>query len=262
MFLAISRRALLRASLLVVSVSLLGLNACKKDDDKTETGPTAQDITLELEHLGSDGQPLVYGKTYTTALGASYVIDSLKYYVSNVKFTRNDGLVWVAPKAYYLVRATSAPADNVVLTVPAVPVGTYSKVTFSVGVDSINNRSGDKPGVLNPKYNMLWPWNTGYKFLTIDGKVGAANIRYHIGSNAIYRKHTLTLSLPQNATVTSKIAPELHVQMEVNKVFGGVGLNNMDLTTTPSVMGGANALLVAENIAKAFSVEHVHNDPK
>ena len=268
MFSFFSSPTLRRTGLLLVSVAILGLSACKKDDDEIPPTPTSQTVALEFEHYGADSQPLVYGRTYTTALGAPYRVDSLKYYVTNVSFTRADGSVWQAPEAYYLVRATSAPADDAVLGIPAVPLGTYSKVTFSIGVDSARNHLLDQSGVLAPRYDMFWGWNTGYRFLRLDGLYlpagdTARSLTYHLGRDPLYRTMTVTLDFPQNATVTAAIAPEAHIAVAVDKLFSGPNRMDLSIPDQRVVMGPAFSPQVAANVATAmFSVEHVHNDPQ
>jgi hypothetical protein len=270
-FIFASFPALRRAGLLTLSVAMLALGGCKKDKDDAVVvpDPTSQPITLEFEHVGSDGAPLKYGTAYTTALGAKYTVDSLKYYVSNISFRRvttGADSIWVAPEAYYLVRATSAPAGNVALEIPNVPLGTYSRITFSIGVSNSRNYTGDQAGVLNPKYGMLWSWRTGYKFLTLDGKYrpapgDSAIVEYHLGTDALYPKMTLKLPFPTNATVTKNIAPEIHFAANVNQLFGGP--NQMDLTNPGDRRLHSGGDRVATNLrAGMFEVEHIHNDPK
>ncbi len=269
MFSFVSRRALRCLTLLLAPAAFLILSACGDDDDDHHPSATEQPISVEFEHLGSDGAALVYGKAYRNAAGQPYVIDSLKYYVSNVKLTRADGSIWTAPKAYYLIRATSAPADNQVIEIPAVPLGTYKSLTFSVGVDSLANHTGDKPGVLNPIYNMFWSWASGYKFLVMEGEyrpVGdtARALTYHIGRDENFRPMTVTLPLPATtpATVTGNIAPEIHIAASVDKLLSGT--NRIDLTDPAQrfvMMERTQVARVATNVADLFAVEHVHNDP-
>lgn len=173
------------------------------------------------------------------------------------------------------MRATSAPADNVTLKIPGVPLGTYRAVTFSIGVDNARNYTGDQAGVrgaecgvLSPKYGMLWSWRTGYKFLTLDGKYRPATgpdaaVEYHLGSDALFPKMTLALPFPTNATVTKTIAPEAHILVKINRLFGSP--NRMDLTdpTQQRVMMAPNNRRVADNLkAGMFEVEHIHNAPQ
>jgi hypothetical protein len=267
-FSLVSRRALRRLTLFLVPVAFVTLAACD-DDDHHHPAATEQPISLEFEHVAANDSALVYGKTYRNAAGQPYVIDSLKYYVSNVKLTRADGSIWTAPVAYYLIRATSAPADNQTIDVPAVPLGTYKSITFSVGIDSVANHTGDQPGVLSPRYSMLWNWNTGYRFLLLEGAYKPVGdtvraLEYHLGGDANFRTMTVTLPLPTAtpATVTSNIAPEVHLAVKVNELFGGP--NQMDFSDPDQrsvMMMPAQVARAAANVAEMFEVEHVHNDP-
>ena len=72
--------------------------ACKKD--KTDPQPaavTTHNFHLELEHHGANGRPFKLDTVYTNAAGNRYVVNVLKYFISNVEFTRQDGTIWREP---------------------------------------------------------------------------------------------------------------------------------------------------------------------
>lgn len=259
--------AALRRPLVWFTLGGLLLTACgEKDDPKPQPQPqpTSNRLTLELEHHGADGNVLAFNKAYQNALGQPYVIQTLVYYVSNVKLTRADGTVWTEPNSYHLVRVQGAPNDNPQISLAGVPYGNYTKLTMSFGVDHAANTSTDKTGDLDPGNGMAWDWTTGYRFMVLEGEyrpVGQVvqDLTYHLGTDAAYR--TMELAFPTTATVTASVAPEAHLLIDVNAIFGGP--NQMDFTQPEqlSVMHNpAQLVRAADNVQTIFRVEHVHND--
>jgi chorismate-pyruvate lyase len=81
-----------------------------------------------------------------------------KYYVSNLKLKKADGTWWVHPESYFLVDA--ADAASTTLSLGTLPVGEYTEMEYTLGVDSTRNVSGAQSGALAPS-DMFWNWNTG-----------------------------------------------------------------------------------------------------
>ncbi len=250
-----------------VVTSLLALGACKKDDDEPTPAVTTHNFTLELEHRGANGRTFKLDTVYTNAAGSRYALKTLKYYLSNVQFTRQDGTIWQEPNSYHLVTVGGATADNPQITVKDLPLGTYTKVTFAIGVDPIANTRTDQVGDLSPTNEMAWNWSTGYKFLLLEGQqvLGAAPattdpaITMHLGTAPTYRPVTLTL--PTAGTVTAKISPQAHLEVDVNKIFGGPNVILFGATDFVVMGGNAVAQQIADNYATMFTAEHVHNEP-
>jgi hypothetical protein len=165
---------------------------------------------------------------------------------------------------YFLVDEDDDASKSI--EIPNVPAGDYKSVSFTIGVDSLRNVSGAQTGALDPANGMFWSWNTGYIFVKMEGASPAAtgnDLTFHIGGistqvNTI-RKVTLALT-NENITVRKNIAPEIHLFVDLNKMFSGV--NTIDFATLSTTMGDANSVKVADNYASMFSVDHVHNEPQ
>lgn len=240
---------------------LLTAGACKKDHDHQ---PTAHEVTLELEHLTPAGTAFGLNQPYTNAAGEAYQLTMVRYYVSNIRLTRADGTpVWAEPASYHLIDLEAGNAPEI--TLADVPNADYTTLTFSLGVDSAANASTDKPGDLSPNLGMLWTWDTGYKFMKIEGThstgaVPAPGLVIHPGTNRAYR--TLTLPLPTAATVRADIAPEIHLTVTPDRLFGSTpattirfGAANYDQQG-----GGGEVPKLMNNATTMFAVEHVHNE--
>ncbi len=244
--------------LLLAALLPPALLSCKKSDPKPVEVTNA--VRLELEHQAPDGSPLRLNTTYQTATGEAYKVNLLTYYASNIKLIRADGTAWAAPNSYYLVRVLGAPAANPILTIPAVPAGSFTAVEFGLGVDSMANHYGDQTGALSPNNGMQWHWSTGYKFWVMEGAHApttdpAQDLTYHIGFDAQYR--TIRLALPQPLTVTAAIAPQATVEVSLRPFFTGVNFADPAQRT---VMGNSpTAARIADNLATMFRVTAVSN---
>lgn len=245
----------------LLALALLG--GCSKTTD-TSSQPTVGSVALALEHVAGAKTLALDGTTYPTASGETFSVSTLKYYISNVVFTKADGSTYAAPGVYHLVDA-SKPATTQ-FTISNVPVGDYAAVKFVVGVDSATTTADplSLTGDLNPANNMYWVWNTGHIFLQLEGTVTSAGNRpltAHIGGyrapyNAIV---TATPAFPQEARllVRANHAPEIHYVADVLKIFDGK--NHLALSTFPPAMQpSAASVQVAQNYAAGmFSVKQL-----
>ena len=108
---------------------------------------------------------------YTNSLGQKFNINLLRYYISAIELETTDGKsvqsmyseVSARHKGYYLIDDAFNPASQVV-ELDNIPAGKYSKITFTVGVDS----TGQYSMVLHrwrtwpATSKMFWNWNSGY----------------------------------------------------------------------------------------------------
>ena len=249
--------------LLGVLTALL-LAGCKKDSG-TSAQPTVGTVSLEMENMAGTKDVALDGTTYATASGETFSINTLEYYISNVVFTKTDGSTYAAPGVYHLVDASKPSTTE--FDIANVPVGDYSGVKFTVGVDSTMTKADplSLTGDLNPANNMYWVWNTGHIFMKLEGTVTSANnkaLTAHIGGyrapyNAIV---TAAPAFPSGTTllVRADHSPEIHYAANVLQLFDGV--THLPLSTFPTAMQpSAASVQVAKNYAAGmFSVEHIH----
>jgi hypothetical protein len=242
------------------ALAALTLAGCKKDQAvPNQTGTVA----LEFEQtVGPD--PLVLStQTYATPAGDQFRVTTFRQYISNITFTKADGTKYAQPDSYYLVDA--AVGDSQHLTITDVPVGDYTGVTFTIGVDSVHNVSGAQKGALDPNNGMFWTWNSGYIFTKLEGYSTQSNsgaITFHVGgfkmpNNAV---RTVAPAFPSNTKllVRADHSPEIHLNVDVLKMF--TGPNTIRFGTLSTIMAaGPDAVKVANNYAAGmFTVEHIH----
>lgn len=246
----------------VLTAATALLSGCKKDKDSQ---PTVGTVSFEMENMVGTKDLALNSTAYTTASGETFTVSTLKYYISNIKFTKADGSSYAAPGEYHLIDASKPSSSS--FTISQVPTGDYTGVSFVVGVDSTTTK-GDPlslPGDLNPANNMYWAWATGHIFMKLEGTVTSASpskpLTCHIGG---YRQPysaivTAAPSLNGNTLlVRADHAPEIHFSADVLKIFDGP--SKFALSTFPTtMMPSANSVKVAQNYAAGmFSVEHIH----
>ncbi|MBG8552022.1 MbnP family protein [Hymenobacter guriensis] len=247
--------SLLSTSLLFVATLLTSCD----DKDPAPTQPGTLDI--EIDHLVGE-QPLVLNTgSYTTPAGDQFTVSTFRYYLSNFSLGKADGSTYLVPESYFLVDEAK-PASKA-FTLDSIPAGDYTSLSFVIGVDSTRNVSGAQTGALDPINNMFWTWNSGYIYTKLEGTSPQASnggLIFHIGgfktpNNTI---RTVSPSL-KGATILIRPnrTPAVHLQTDVLKLFSGV--NTIRFATASDVMGGANAVRIADNQAAGMiTVDHVH----
>lgn len=243
------------------ALAALVLTGCKKDKDvpASKTGTVA----LEFEQTVGTAPLTLSTQTYSTPAGDQFKVTTFRQYLSNVKFTMGDGTSYAVPDSYYLVDA--AMSNSLHIDIKDVPVGDYTGVTFTIGVDSVHNVSGAQQGALDPNNSMFWTWNSGYIYTKMEGysaQSSTGGLSFHIGGfkspNSTIRTVSPAFPAGTKLLVRSDHSPEIHFNVNVLKMFTGV--NTIRFANLSSIgAAGANAVLIANNYAAGmFSVEHIH----
>ncbi len=221
-------------------------------------------VTFKLINVVGTTPLVADGTTqYTLITGNKFTVSTYNYYISNIVLIDINGNRFVEPESYHLAMAYDS--TSLQFSIPNVPNAQYASVQFLIGVDSVHNFSGAQSGALDPKYGMIWDWNTGYIMAKMEGKsidavAGTQNITYHIaGYKAPYSViQKVAISFAQPAIVGYKHTPIVHLQSDLATWFSAPGFNGF--ATTPSiVVTGAKALAVAQNYSGMFSITSVEN---
>jgi hypothetical protein len=249
--------------------------ACKKDetpvpDDNTGNGngngnSGAGNIRLSFHNLvGTDTLELGGNYKWVNANGDSFLINTYKYYISNIKFTDSNGDTWSETESYHLIN--SSDPSSLSFLVSGMPAGTYTSVQFMIGVDSARNVSGVQSGALDPANNMFWTWSTGYIMAKLEGKsnmstASANNITFHIAG---YRAPTASQRIVSpsfnsaSALTDSVRTPEIHINSDILEWFQTPNL--IRFNTLNYVMStGNNAMMIADNYSDMFTVSSIEN---
>jgi hypothetical protein len=256
---------------LILSISLISIlsSSCKKDPVENQNNSNNNSLTtgvlkIELEHVFDSISFALNSKTFVTANNDSITFTKFKYYISNIKLVKADGFSFSENESYHLIDEETAASK--MISISNVPFGSYSGISFMIGVDSTRNVSGSQTGALDPALGMFWTWNSGYIMAKLEGnsnQSGASTktILYHVGGFKGINSVLKTISPSFNgatANVSSTVSPEVHIKCDVMEWFKNP--NTINLTTLHTIhMPGANAKLIADNYADMFSVEHIHN---
>lgn len=207
-----------------LAMLMLTFTQCKKNASVV-VAPQA-DVTIKFNNKVG-GQSIEYGKyNYTNAAGNIYSINLLKYYITNVVLI-TDGNTEVKLNNYDLINAFE-PAGFSTVEGVAIPNGTYKTMRFFLGVDQARNHNGAQDGDLDPAYNMIWSWFTGYIFLKHEGKfinsIGdTTDVQFHLGTdNALS-----TINIPIDLTVNGA-ARKMNIDFDLNKMYNSplIDFNN------------------------------------
>ena len=140
-----------------------------------------------------------------------------------------------------------------------VPVGDYSSVSVVVGVDSARTKAGNFTEVaLNANSGMLWTMNGVDEFINLNlggysSRARSGGLTFHIAGYqhaSTITIRTVTVTVPASNSpllVRADRSPKIHMRVDIAKMFSGPHL--IKFADTYSVMGGAPAVKVADNIA-------------
>ena len=219
-------------------------------------------------------QDLILNKTtYYNCFGEDFTVSRFSYFVSNFKFYKSDGSVYIVPQdsSYFLIRERNP--ESLTIRLDNIPVGEYERLEFFVGVDSMRNVSPleKRKGVLDPGYNvrdesMYWTWNNGYIFMKLEGKSSVGNpvngrFHYHIGLFGGYREKTVNntrivkISFNDDRVIVDRDkTPKIELRTDVLKFFNGNSIN-LSIRENSGVMAGQQELSakLADNYQNMFS---------
>ena len=250
-----------------IAALLCGLFILSNCQPKTDTpAPTPApvptgDMQVQFNALGN-GEPFQMNqRVYTTALGETFETRSLQVYLSNVSLVNAAGEETKAIDSYHLVRV-SASNNQPFLTSNCLKPGTYNKLRFYIGLDSVANYTIDMVGKGDLSLNdgMVWSWNSGYKFIIFEGSglVGdtVANYIVHTGFMPNYR--LVEVDLPTPIVISTNSTPTIQLDWEVSKIFTSV--HNLSIGGLGDAMHNTPvSRQVADNYETMFSLKSVFN---
>jgi hypothetical protein len=230
---------------LLIGISMIGFS-CKK---KSKNGS----VSIAFKNT-VDGLPIEKDKLlYSNLAGNKYSVSLLKYYITNTVLVKEDGTEYKLNN-YDLIDEFDK-ANFSTIEAGNIPGGHYTKLKFYVGLDKIRNHEGAQDGDLDPLYNMIWTWNTGYIFLKHEGQLitptnDTVVMQYHIATDEALRK----IELPIHLTVTGNPI-QLNLQFDLNKIYNSpvVDINVQPIMHSTGANDKAILNAVADNYTDAFT---------
>jgi len=226
-----------------------------------DTGNTVKSgaVNIEIDNVAGDDKLSLNDAWYATPNGDSLNISIYAYYISNIKLTTADGKQFAEQESYHLVDE-ARPATKK-FTISDVPEGTYTSISFIIGVDSARNVSGAQTGDLAVEHGMFWDWNTGYIMAKVEGiisQVKADNeLLYHMGgfSGEYSVLRTVTMQLPQSLKVSEQAQPVIHFKNNALEWFQTPYTIDVKAMRFPG--NRENNVKIADNYSDMFSIEHI-----
>lgn len=250
--------------------------SCKKDDEINPNDKNS--LSLNFQNKVGENTVVLNTGSYKNSSNEDFTITTLNYFISNISLKKKDGSLVSFPDQYFLIKQSEPSSYGPKLD--NIPAADYTEVSFNIGVDSLKSISdvSQRKGVLDvASYgddSMYWAWNSGYIFFKMNGissvvptrANGTKSFELHVGgyggmastSKTVNNNRKVTLTLPEAATIRKNIAPEIHLNVDISKVFNGV--TQIKLVHTNMIHSPAAAVPIANNYANMFSVEHVHNE--
>lgn len=234
--------------------------ACKKKEDPVPVVTNPGTVEMHFDNKVGDQDIELGTKTYTNYIGDDFTVTKFNYYISNIRFNKEDGSSYAEAESYHLIEENDEASHR--FSVAQIPSGKYISVTFMIGVDSTRNVSGVQSGALDPAKGMFWSWSSGYimaKFEGTSSKSTADGNRlfYHVGGFSGENKvlKTVTLTFPAAVNINNNNS-HMHIVADLAKWFGNP--NVVDFSTLNTIhMPSANAKKLADNYVSMFSIEEI-----
>ena len=261
-------------NILALAALTLVFTSCSNDDSPDETISGEGQLGLEFDNVFGDANLILNTQINTTSEGEALKISAVKYIISNIVLTNENGTTYIYPKSesYFIVDEANEASQLIDLT--NIPAGNYTKVKFGIGVDQAQfNQGASGQGNLLSQADvadMFWSWSAGYKFVLFEGMFTSATVptesmfMVHTGQTGTAYNYTeITLDLPEKALVRTTITPYVHLFADVSKIIDGTNKINLSDNNMGGmgamIMGGENLPLITSNLSGMFTVNHVHN---
>lgn len=263
-------------NILAVLATALLLISCNDSDNSFLSNPVGKgSLTVEFDNSFAGNDLILNAPNMATSGNEVLKISNIKYIVSNIVLTDENGNVFTYPKSESYFIINEADPGSLFLTLSNIPAANYTRLQFGIGVDRAQwelgaEGQGDFLSHADAQ-DMLWSWASGYKFLALEGKFTSTTVSadtdfmIHTGkTGTAYNYAEITLELPQKALVRTGLTPEIHVVADLSKTIDGaqkIRLSDHNMGGMGAmIMGGQTLEVITQNLLEMFSVAHVHND--
>lgn len=235
------------------------LIACSNDDDNEEkTGS----VVIEFSNIVKDNPLALEKVAYMNQSEESYTVSIFRYILSNIVLTKENGDEFTYPveESYFLINEEEAESKKITLT--DIPAGTYTKISFGVGIpQSTFPLEGANFIPKAEENNMIWSWTAGYQFVKLEGfytteaNPEQKDFKFHIGSHGTnldnYREVDLNISQKLQVEGNDTVA-SLLINADVAKIFDGVESHSLEVKNDIQV--DPLSPKIAANIQTMFSI--------
>ena len=192
--------------------------------------PSWNNKALELEQV------------YLTENKDSISFSTLKMYFSDFRFREklSGGITEIDTLIFYDLADSSTH-----VFFKNLEISNYDEVSFTLGLDSSKNVSGELENAYDPLLAMYWAWNTGYVNLKLAGKSNliltkSHDFEFHLGG---YR---YPLATAQNIKVDLN---DQYIYFDLEKLFS----ESINLSKNHHIMlPGKDAFLISQGLSDCF----------
>lgn len=189
---------------------------------------------------------------YFNAAGNPYGVNRMNCYISAITLKRADGKKYTSNKVFYIDPTVTSKSF---FNLDSIPPGTYTEISFLMGLDSAHNKTNALPANLD-NLNMAWPdmMGGGYHFLKLEGNfadLGGSKKGYavHLGRNKNLVAVVLTTKMSQLYWDHS-----YSLMFDVNEVFQNPYTYDFNIEKSYTMSDTAAMTKIKNNISDAFSI--------
>ena len=217
------------------AIAILAMSAvvasCSNNDEEAITGTGK--LVAEFDNSFGSNDLILTTQANTTSQGEILKITTVKYIISNIVLTKQDGTTVTYPKSdsYFIV--DEATADSHEIELENIPAGNYTKIKFGIGVDKAQWELGaaGQGNFLTAAQDagMLWSWSAGYKFLDFEGTFTSATattntpFMVHTGQTGTHVDLRRAVRSGRCRGIKARVAGHVRIVVARRQVAQGVG---------------------------------------
>jgi len=206
-------------------------------------------VSLNFNSLVNNKDTLELEKRYYfKSIQDSLQVDVLKFYITNIKFIKDETILASVHKKHFLINFEDVLSKRIKTQIS--DTLKFNKIRFNIGIDSITNVSGVYGQDLDPTNGMYWTWNSGYINCKLEGSSNKFKTRknryaFHLGGymSPFISMQTITLEVTQNK--------EIEILINIDDFF-----SNLDVTKYHTILSpNRKAIVVSKHFSTVFYVE-------
>ncbi len=244
--------------LLLLVGSVLVLNSCGDEENPQRNGTLTFNFKAEYS-----GQPLVMLEEYTLPSGLTMNFSRISFYLSDLALlgstTEYDNVDYVNLTNAHSNTSSAIQGFNYS---KSVPVGEYTGVNFSFGVNASNNAmvpadfNSDSDLSLSQEY---WPGWESYVFVKVEGNADLDNdgtleqgVALHIGGPEALR----IINASKDFTISEGQSTTLNFVIDLNQMLTSGGIYDVEANPQIHSLGQADIVKdLADRFADALSFQ-------
>ncbi len=242
-----------KLALSLVALATLVTISCKKDEESAKSGK----VNLSFDHKVGSEQLEFDTLKYINAVGHEYEVTKLVYFLSNITFNKSNGTAEIVKGPIYI--DAEDPTKLEYNGTIELPVGTYSSIGVTFGIDSNMNVTDTLTTV--EEVAMAWPepMGGGYHYMKLEGTYDSLglgvikNYKTHTGPT-MGKPYYFDVTFDNSAFTINEDGMDLTITMDVNEWYTDPTVYDF-ATYGPAIMGNMDAQMVLKgNGQSVFSV--------